>query len=73
MVINPELETATEVARVLYMPTALEINSFAHGQAEMTKIKIPEHNMLDGLSVAHLGQQLMDRAKNINILICAVE
>lgn len=73
MIINPELETATEVARVLYMPTALEINSFAHGQAEMTKIKIPENNMLVGMKLADLGQKLQDKNGNIKILVCAVE
>lgn len=31
MIINPELAVATEIARVLYLPTALEINTFAHG------------------------------------------
>lgn len=73
MIINPELETAAEVARVLYMPTALEINSFAHGQAEMTKIKIPENNMLDKMTVADLGKKLHDKSTNINIILCAVE
>jgi trk system potassium uptake protein TrkA len=73
MIINPELQTATEVARVLYLPIALEINSFAHGQAEMTKFKIPEGNMLDGMRIADLGQQLSQKSKSINILICAVE
>ena len=38
MIINPEFEAASEIARVLYMPTALEIGTFAHGQAEMIKI-----------------------------------
>jgi trk system potassium uptake protein TrkA len=73
IIINPELQTATEVARVLYLPTALEINSFAHGQAEMTKFKIPEKNMLDGMTIASLGQHLSQKSKNIKILICAVE
>ena len=41
MIINPELEAAREAARILYLPTALEVNSFAHGQAEMIKFKIP--------------------------------
>ena len=41
MIINPALESAKEVARILYMPTALEVNSFAHGQAELIKFKIP--------------------------------
>jgi trk system potassium uptake protein TrkA len=73
MIINPELETAIEVSRVLYLPTALEINSFAHGQAEMTKIKIPDKNMLDNKSIADLGHELATLPKPINILIAAVE
>mgnify|MGYP003296916252 CR=1 FL=1 len=68
MIINPELEAAKEIARILYLPTALEINTFAHGQAEMVKIKIPEGNILDGLTIAELGSKLTN-----DILICAVE
>lgn len=73
MIINPELETAIEVSRILYLPTALDINSFAHGQAEMTRIKIPDKNMLDNKSIAELGKELSGRQKPINILIAAVE
>ena len=35
LIINPELETAREIARLLRLPSALEINSFARGQAEL--------------------------------------
>ena len=35
MIINPELEAAREAARILFLPSALEVNSFAHGQAEI--------------------------------------
>lgn len=68
MIINPELEAAMEVARILYLPTALEVNSFAHGQAELIKFKIPEGNLLDGMSIAYLGGNI---AKEV--LICAIE
>ena len=34
MIINPELESAREAARILALPTALEVSPFAHGQAE---------------------------------------
>lgn len=67
-IINPELEAAKEMARILYLPTALEINSFAHGQAEMVKIKIPEGNMVVGKTIAYIGQNITN-----DILICAVE
>lgn len=68
MIINPELEAAREAARILYLPTALEVNSFAHGQAELIKFKVPELNILNGIT-------LMDLGKNIakNILVCAIE
>ena len=69
MIINPELEAAKEASRILYLPTTLEVNSFAHGQAELIKFKIPENNVLDGITIAHLG-------KNIDITtrrICAIE
>lgn len=68
MIINPELESANEVARVLYLPTALEINTFAHGQAEMIKIKIPENNIMHGQTIASLCKD-----NSFNVLICAIE
>lgn len=68
LIINPELEAAREIARILYLPTALEINSFAHGQAELVKFKIPEKNILDGMTIS----QLPDRVST-NVLICAIE
>ena len=67
MIINPELEASREMAKILCMPTALEIESFAHGQAELIKFKIKKGSVLDGMSVSTLG------ANNENILVCAVE
>ncbi|MDO4173296.1 MAG: Trk system potassium transporter TrkA [Eubacteriales bacterium] len=68
MIINPELEAAREAARILCLPSALEVNSFAHGQAEMIKFKIPEGNILEGMTISHLGQHVTNA-----VLICAVE
>jgi len=45
LIINPELETAAEIARLLRLPTALEISSFARGHVEIVKFKIPEGNI----------------------------
>ena len=55
MIINPEYEAAVEAAHILFLPAAISINSFAHGSAEIVKIKIPEGNVLDGKTVAYLG------------------
>lgn len=68
MIINPELEAAKEAARILYMPTVLEVNSFAHGQAEMIKFIVPSDNKLDGMTIALLGKNITEK-----ILICAIE
>lgn len=68
MIINPELEASKEAARILYLPTALEVNSFAHDQAELVKFKIPEGNALSGMNIAYLGKNIASE-----ILICAIE
>lgn len=68
MIINPELESAREMAKILYMPSSLEVTLFAHGQAELIKFQIPEGNMLDNLTITELGKKLSS-----NVLIGAVE
>lgn len=68
MIINPEMEAATEMARLLRLPTALDINSFAKGGAELIKFRIPQGNRLHEKTVAEAVQNLQCGA-----LICAVE
>ena len=68
MVINPELEASREASRILCLPTALEVNTFANGQAELIKYKIPEGNPLVGTTIAELS-----RKTATSLLICAVE
>lgn len=67
-IINPELEAAKEVARILYLPAALEVNSFAHDQAEIVTIKVPEGNVLNNLKIMDLGKHIKH-----NILISSVK
>ena len=68
MIINPELETAKEAARILALPTVLDVSPFAHGQAEMVRFKIPEGNVLDGMMLYDLSKKL-----ETSVLICAIE
>ena len=68
MVINPELEASREASRILCLPTALEVNTFANGQAELIKYKIPEGNPLVGTTIAELS-----RKTATSLLICVVE
>ena len=57
-IINPEYEAAVEAARLLFLPAAISINSFAHGSAEIVKIMIPEGSIIDDKSIAYLGKNI---------------
>ena len=57
-IINPEFEAAVEAARLLFLPAAISINSFAHGSAEIVKIRIPDGSILDNNSIAYLGKNI---------------
>jgi len=68
MIINPELEASREMARILYLPSALEVNSFAHGQAEIIKFQVPKGNIMNGKSVSGLRRDMSSK-----VLVCAIE
>lgn len=67
MIINPDAEASKEMYRILCMPNALDVSTFAGGKVELVKIRIPQGNMLDGMSISQLGQNTE------NVLVCAVE
>ncbi len=68
IIINPELEAAKEIARILHFPLAISVNSFAKGSAELIKFKIPYGNFLDGMRLVSLQKN-----SSFNVLICIVE
>ncbi|HCM91695.1 MAG TPA: Trk system potassium transporter TrkA [Lachnospiraceae bacterium] len=68
MIINPEFEVAKEISRILCMPSALEVSSFAHGQAELIKFKINEDSPLNQIRICDLSSVIKTK-----ILICAIE
>ena len=72
MIINPDLESAKEAARILYLPTALDVNPFAHGQAETVTLKIPKDNILDGMMLYDMNKSFPSEIET-NVLICAIE
>ena len=67
MTINPEAECATEMARVLRFPSALEIDTFAKGSVEILKLRIADDSPLVGMALMELGKF------KSQVLICAVE
>ena len=72
MIFNPELECGREAARMLSLPTALEVASFAHGQAELVTFKIPKNNKLDGMKLWDMSKSIPADIET-NVVICAVE
>lgn len=68
MIINPELEAARAISRLLRLPGAISINTFLKGNVEMVTFKIAENSPLHGKTL----QQLQDPYL-VGILLCGVE
>lgn len=67
MVINPEQEAASEIARVLRFPNAINVETFVDGKVEMVSFRIKEDGIMNGQSLS----QIMSRVK-LSIIFCAV-
>lgn len=67
MALNPERETAREIARVLRFPNAVKLESFSKGRLELVEYRIPAGSALDGLRLMDLYRSL-----HVKVLICAV-
>ncbi|MCH5184884.1 MAG: Trk system potassium transporter TrkA [Oscillospiraceae bacterium] len=68
IIINPELEAAMEITRILRFPSAISVNPFAKGRAELIRFKIPEGSVLDGMRLSHF-----QKMPGFNVLVCIVE
>lgn len=68
MIINPDYEAASEIARILSLPTALEVNPFSHGEARMIKFRIHSDSALDGMTISDFSKK-----HNDPIIFCAIE
>ena len=66
MTVNPELDFAKTVARVLQFPSAVSIERFSH-HVELMEFKIPEKSKLQGLSLMDLNKKY-----SLNVLISAI-
>ncbi len=68
MTINPEYAAATEIARILRFPSAIKIDTFAKGRAELLKFIVDEGSSLAGASLIDIAKK--DQS---DVLVCAVE
>ncbi|HHX36979.1 MAG TPA: Trk system potassium transporter TrkA [Clostridiaceae bacterium] len=66
-IINPELETARDLARMIQMPEAISVEHFNHGRFNIVNLVVPEKSVIDGMN-------LIDFRRNFpNVLICIIK
>lgn len=68
MAVNPERAAAGDIMRLIQIPSAMEVESFAKGRIHLVKLKIGENTVMDGIRIADLSAQI-----NHNFLVCVVE
>ena len=68
MSINPEQVAASDLVRLIQIPSALEVDTFAKGKVSLIRLVIPEGSVLDGLMLKDFTSKVKTPA-----LICVVE
>ncbi len=68
MVVNPEFESAREIARMLRSPATITRDDFSKGRIELAEIRLGDDSALNGMPLSSLH----DRYK-VRILVCAVQ
>ncbi|MDE5753168.1 MAG: Trk system potassium transporter TrkA [Oscillospiraceae bacterium] len=67
MMINPEYQTANEIARMLRYPNAIHVESFANGRIELAEMRVTPGGIMDGLVLSALPSKM-----KLRLLVCAV-
>ncbi|MBR4319620.1 MAG: Trk system potassium transporter TrkA [Oscillospiraceae bacterium] len=67
LMVNPEYQTANEIARMLRYPNALHVDSFAGGRMELAELRVAPDSLMDGLVLSSLSSKL-----KLRFLVCAV-
>ena len=68
MSINPEQVAASDLVRLIQIPSALEVDTFAKGKVSLIRLVIPQGSVLDGLMLKDFSSKVGTAA-----LICVVE
>ncbi len=66
MSINPELAAAMEIARLIQIPSAMEIDSFARGRVNLIKFRVPADSPISNIKLSE--NQLLREC-----LLCVVQ
>lgn len=68
MIVNPELDAANEIAKVLRFPNAINIETFYRGLVDLVELKIDEGNPLCNMQLTDIFNKF-----DVKILVCAVQ
>lgn len=68
LTINPEWATAVEIARLIQIPSAMEVDSFANNRVNMIRFLIPEGSVLADMKISDVGRTFKGK-----FLICVIE
>ena len=66
--LNPDLDTANEIFRIMRFPSALKVETFANGKVDLVEIKLDNKSPLVGVSLLKIRDKF-----NLTILVCAVK
>ncbi len=67
MIINPELTSAMEIARIFQFPSAVKIDTFAKGRIELLHFRVTENCLLKNYELFHIRSTL-----KCDVLVCMV-
>lgn len=68
MAVNPEFAAAQEISRLIQIPSAMEVDTFAKGRVNLIKLEIPENSDLNQLMLTEFSAKI-----GVEALICIVE
>ena len=57
VIVNPEFECAKEISRIIRFPSAVRVETFSKGSAEIIDYRVAAGSALDGVSLRELGSR----------------
>ena len=67
MTINPDYNTALDIARSIRFPSAITVEDFSNGKVDLVEIKIDKSSKMNGLSLIQINNKYKTQ-----LLVCAV-
>lgn len=67
MIINPELASAAEIARIFQFPSAVKIDTFSKGRIELLHFRVTSDCLLNNYGLIHIRSTL-----KCDVLVCMV-